>query len=133
MDKDVTGWSGWVIFAAFVMMFQGLINFFYGLGAVLNAHWYVYASGTTFLADISSWGWWMILIGMFLGLSGALLLVGNWFGRAMGVIFAVLSLLANIAVFGLAPVWSTIAIVLDVIVVYAILAHGGETKALAHQ
>jgi hypothetical protein len=131
MDERTTSrWTGWVTFAAIFLMFEGVINFFYGLGALLNAQWFVYGSGTAYLVDISSWGWWMLVLSAVLVLTGILLMTGSWFGRAMGVLFAAFSLVANISIFPVAPIWSTIAIILDIMVMYAILVHGSEMKSL---
>jgi hypothetical protein len=126
--RRVSGWTGWVFFAAALMIFEGILNFFYGLGALFNAHWFVYAHGSTYLINVSGWGWWMLVMGVLLGISGALLWTGNMFGRVMGIIFGVLSALVNIGYFSAAPIWSTIAIIVDVLVIYAIAAHGQEMK-----
>ncbi|HEY6736704.1 MAG TPA: hypothetical protein VI322_03225 [Candidatus Saccharimonadia bacterium] len=133
MNDKVTGWVGWVMFGALFMIFEGIMNVIYGLAAVLNAHWFVYTNNASYLLDISSWGWWLILLGSVLILSGSLLLSGNMFGRVMGIIFATISLLVNLAIFSTAPVWATLAIVLDAIVIYAIASHGDEMRAVAHQ
>jgi hypothetical protein len=45
------------------------------------------------------------------------------------VVIAVLSALANLAFISAYPIWSTIVIALDVIVIYAIVVHGRELKA----
>lgn len=129
-NEKVTAWGSWIVFGGLMMIFTGIINFFYGLAAIFNANWYVYAHGTAYLLDVSTWGWWMLLVGVVLGISGGLLMVGNMFGRVVGVIAAVLSLLFNVAVFAVTPVWSSIAIVVNAVVIYAILAHGGEMKTL---
>ena len=120
--------TGWVALAAALMIVQGIINFFYGLGALANAHWYAYAHGTVYWLDISHWGWVVLLVGLLLILSGILLWSGNLFGRIMGVIFAVASFIANLNYFPVAPAWTTLALVLDVVIIYAILAHGKELK-----
>ena len=63
-------------------------------------------------------------------LSSELLYVGNMAGRALGAILAIGSIIANIALFAATPIWLTIAIVLGVVILYAIIAHGGEMKNL---
>ena len=131
-DRRPTAWTGWVFFAAALMIFEGILQFFYGLGALFNAHWFVYTHNSAYLLNISGWGWWMLLSGILLGISGALLWTGNMFGRVMGILFAVLSAFVNISWFSVAPLWSTLALVVDVLVIYAIAAHGQEMK-LAHE
>lgn len=131
-ERRITGWTGWVMFAAVLLIFEGILQFFYGLGALFNAHWFVYAHGTTYLINVSGWGWWMLVLGVVTGISGALLWSGNWFGRTMGIIFAAISVLTNISWIAVAPIWSILAIVVDALVIYAIIAHGGEMK-LVHE
>jgi hypothetical protein len=45
------------------------------------------------------------------------------------VVVAVLSAILNLASLAAYPVWSTIVITLDVIVIYAIVVHGRELKS----
>jgi hypothetical protein len=49
--------------------------------------------------------------------------------RVVGVVIACLSALVNLAFIAAYPVWSTIMITIDVIVIYAIIVHGRELKA----
>jgi hypothetical protein len=131
-DKTVTGWTGWVAFASIVLMIEGVIQFFYGLGAIFNQHWFVTTQNATYYLNTAGWGWTLLLFSVLLFISGALLMSGNAFGRTMGVIFAALSLVANVAVFPAAPVWATLAILVNLLVMYAIVAHGSEMKQLSH-
>jgi hypothetical protein len=128
-ENKVTGWTGWVVFAAALLIIEGILNMFYGLGALLNAHWFVYThGGSAYLLNVSGWGWWMLLVGMLLTVSGALLWTGNMFGRTVGVVLAILSALENAALITVAPVWSIIAIAVALLVLYAVAVHGGEMK-----
>ena len=54
-----------------------------------------------------------------------------WIVRPLfvGVIVAVISAILNVLFIGAYPVWSTIVIAVDVIVIYAIVVHGRELKA----
>ena len=47
-----------------------------------------------------------------------------------GVVFAVLNALVNVAFIAAYPVWITLTIALDVIVIYALIVHGREAKVL---
>jgi hypothetical protein len=132
-NHQVTGWAGWVAFAGFLMAFSGIFHIILGIGGVLGQDWYLYASGSSYIFDASAWGWSMIVGGALLALSGSLLLAGNMFGRIMGVLLATGSLLVNIALFPAAPVWSLILILVDLAVIYAIIAHGSELKHLDQQ
>ena len=55
---------------------------------------------------------------------------GNMIARIVGVIVAVISAILNLLFIGAYPVWSTIIIAVDVIVIYAIVVHGRELKSV---
>lgn len=132
-DNKVTGWTGWVIFAATLLIIDGFLQVFYGLAAVFNAHWFVYTSNSSYLLNVSGWGWWLMLIGILTIAAGTSLWSGNMFGRVVGAGLAVISALINLTVFPVAPIWTSLAIVVDLMIVYAIAAHGSEMRQLMHQ
>jgi hypothetical protein len=127
---QATGWVGWIGVASFLMLFIGIMHIIYGFAALFSYTWYVSAPGATYLLDLTSWGWALIIGGSLLILTGILLFTGNMFGRVMGGILIGFSLIVNISVMMVAPVWSIIAIAFDILVLYAIIAHGSEMKNL---
>jgi hypothetical protein len=127
-QQQVSGWTGWVMFAAFMMILSGILDIIYGLGSLFNQGWFFYANNTLYVIDNNSGGWLLILLGILLFVSGSLLLSGNTFGRIMGIVLATINIIANLAYIGIAPAWSIIAIVVNAVVLYAIGAHGGELK-----
>jgi hypothetical protein len=127
---ETTGWTHWIGFAGFFLALSGIVHFLYGLGALFNQDWYVYASGDIYWVDITTWGWSMIAAGALLILSSALLLSGNMVGRIIGTMVATAGVLVNLALIGATPVWSILAIIVNLIVIYAIVAHGKEMKHL---
>ena len=46
--------------------------------------------------------------------------------RVVAVLVALLSALVNLAFLSAYPVWSTIMIAVDILVIYAVIAHGRE-------
>jgi hypothetical protein len=55
--------------------------------------------------------------------------VGQMWARVVGIVVALLSAIVNIAFLAANPVWSTITITVDVLVIYALTVHGREVKA----
>ena len=41
-ESDRTGWTGWITFAAIMMIIAGALNAIYGLIAVINDEWVVW-------------------------------------------------------------------------------------------
>jgi hypothetical protein len=58
-------------------------------------------------------------------------MVGQMWARIVGVIAATVSAVLNFAFLGAYPLWGAMVIVLDVIVIYALVAHGREARDLA--
>ena len=67
-------------------------------------------------------------VGVVVALAGVFLFTGNILARTVGVIVASLSLVANFLWLPIYPIWSLIVITMDVLVLWAIIAHGSEMK-----
>lgn len=132
-DYHVTGWSGWIWFAGFMMILSGVVHLIYGVGGIFSQDWYAYTSTGGYVLSLTAWGWSVLVVGILLILSALLLLAGNMLGRAIGIILALASIVFNIGLIGAAPIWSIIAIVVDILIIYAIAAHGSEMKQHHHQ
>lgn len=126
----VTGWVGWIGAASFMMVFIGILHIIYGFAALYRYSWYVSTLSTSYLLDLTSWGWALMLGGMVMILVGILLFSGNLLGRIAGGIIVGASLIANASMLVVAPVWSIFAIVINFFILYAIIAHGDEMKHL---
>ena len=73
-----------------------------------------------------------LILGLVLIGAGAAIFSGRVWGRTLGVIAAILSAVLNFAYIASYPVWSTLIIALDVLIIYALIAHGGELKEPKH-
>jgi hypothetical protein len=69
-----------------------------------------------------------LLGGLLLILAGAGLFAGQMWARVVGVILAVVSIVINFAFFAACPLWSTLIIAIDVLVIWALVVHGREPK-----
>jgi hypothetical protein len=78
--------------------------------------------------DLSAWGWVHIIVGAIVVLAGFGVFTGNILARIVGVLVAVVSLIANFLWLPVYPVWSIIIITIDVLVIWALTAHGGEMR-----
>ncbi len=46
---EVTGWVGWIYFAAFALLISGIFQIIAGLVALLNSDFYAVAAGTVMI------------------------------------------------------------------------------------
>jgi hypothetical protein len=127
--QESTAWTGWVVFGAVMLMTLGAFQVIEGLVALVeNGFYLVRPNGLVVDVDYNAWGWTHLIIGAVAIVTGLGLLVGNPAARVVGVIAAVVSAIVNLAFLSAYPLWSTIVIALDVVVMYAIIVHGGERR-----
>ena len=129
-DEPATGWVGWIMFAAVFMMIIGAMNAIQGLAALFRdeAYW-VTLGGNVLAFDVTTWGWIHLIFGILLVVVGVLLMRGSTFARVLGVILVALNLIAQFSWTTIYPFWALVAIIIDVLIIYALVVHGRELKA----
>lgn len=130
---EITGWVGWIGFAGLVMILQGIFQSIAGLVGIFQQSFYVVtdsASQLLVVSDVQTWGWIQLIIGVIVFLAGLSLFSGSMWARTIAVIVAMGAAIANMLAISLYPIWSIIAIVLSVLVMYAVIVHGKELKEL---
>jgi hypothetical protein len=124
-----TGWTGWIIFAGTMMLLLGSFHAIQGFLALLDDGYYLVASDKLAVhVDFTTWGWVHLILGSVVALAGVSLFAGRMWARIVAVLAAMVSALVNIAFLAAFPVWSTIMIGLDVIVIWAVTVHGREME-----
>jgi hypothetical protein len=127
-----TAWTGWIFFAAFLMLLNGAIAMLQGLMALVNDDYYhVTSSGLAVSVDYSVWGWVHLLLGAAIFASGLGVMSGNIAARAIGVVLAGLNAVAAVLFIDAAPFWGVIVLVVSVLVIYALTVHGRELRNFA--
>src|SRR5215207_902061 len=86
-EPDPTGWTGWIVFASFMMLLVGSFQAIQGLVALFDDGFYVVReNGLIIDVNYNVWGTVHLLIGVLLMLAGAGVLTGNIVARTVGVI-----------------------------------------------
>jgi hypothetical protein len=126
---EPTGWVGWIVFAAVMMIMVGVLHAIEGFVALFKDTYYlVHPSGLVLSFNYTAWGWVQIIVGLLVAGAGVGLFRGQMWARIVGVGAALLSLLANFTFASAYPVWSIIMITVDVLIIYALTVHGREMK-----
>ena len=128
--RDASGWTGWIAFAAIMAITMGAYEAIMGLVALFNDEYYLVGkSGLTVQLDFTAWGWIHIIGGILVAGAGFALFTGQVWARAVGVAVAMISAFVNIGFLSAYPIWCTILIALDVIVIYALTVHWDDVRA----
>ncbi|MBL0886409.1 DUF7144 family membrane protein [Myceligenerans indicum] len=125
----VTAWAGWVWFGATMLVTLGLFQVIQALVALLDDGFAVALESGLVVFDLNTWGWTHLAIGALLVIAGIGVFAGALWGRVIGVIVAAISILVQITVLPVYPIWALIVIVLDSFVIYALIVHGEEVRA----
>jgi hypothetical protein len=125
-----TAWVGLVVFGGVMLMLAGGFQVMQGFVAILrDEYFYVTHNGLLITADYTVWGWTHLILGLIAVGTGIGVLAGQMWARVTGIVIAVISALVNLAFLSAYPIWSTIIIATDVLVIYALTMHGSEVKA----
>jgi hypothetical protein len=127
--RQTTSWAvGFILFAAIMMVMVGVFQALQGLVAIFENEFYVATRNYLFQFDATTWGWIHLILGAVVAFAGWGLLSGKTWARVVAITLAVLSAIANFLWLPYYPFWSIVIITLDVFVIWAIAAHGGELR-----
>jgi hypothetical protein len=126
--RGVTGWVGWVVFAAVIMIMIGVFSIIGGLIAIFDDSWPSGALGSYAESTANTWGWVTLILGIIILLAAFAMMQGKVWGRTVGVILAGLTAIDHFTTVRGYPFWSAIVILLCVFVIYALTVHGGELR-----
>lgn len=120
--------STWIAFAGVMMVILGFLDAIWGLAAILNDDVVVVGGHGALIFDITAWGWFQLLLGAVIGLTGFGLLVGNEAARVMGIFLLGLNAILQVVWFPAAPLWAFLMIVLDVVIIYQLTVNWTERE-----
>ena len=127
--RYTSGWTDWVRFAGVILLVSGTFGAIQGLSALIGPDaYYAAINGSLLLFDVAGWGWWNLILGGLTFLTGLALLSGALWARIVAVILAIISAIVQMILVPVQPWWSFIVIAIDVLIIYAVVAHGRELR-----
>jgi hypothetical protein len=123
------GMAGVVRFAGVMLLTLGAFQIMEGLSTLLREQAYlVTADGTLIDLNWTAWGWTHLIIGLLCAAAGWGVLRGQMWARVAGVLLTAFAALAHFTLLAAAPLWCSILICVEVVVIYALCAHGSEVR-----
>ncbi|HEY5526178.1 MAG TPA: hypothetical protein VIK02_01185 [Candidatus Anoxymicrobiaceae bacterium] len=115
--------SGWLTFAAIMMVVGGIGNFIWGITAVARHQLLV---NKLLFANLTFWGVVFMVLGALLAAAGFAVLSKAPWARIYGIVFAALSIVFYFLVIWAYPAWSILVIAIDVLIIYGLAEYGGR-------
>jgi hypothetical protein len=124
----VTGWVGWIVFAAVIMVMMGVFSIIGGLIAIFDDSWGPGAFGQYAESTANTWGWTALILGVVVLFAAFGILQGKTWARVVAIALAGLQAIAHFTTVRGYPIWSMIVIILCIFVIYALTVHGSELR-----
>jgi hypothetical protein len=126
--EDTSG--DWRLFAAFILMFAGVMRLFDSLwafryeGSLPQLQQGLHRA--IFGDNLNTYGWLYLVVGVILIVAGIRVLYGGQIARWTGVIAGAIAGLSAVAWLPYYPIWSLLYIGIAVLVIYSLVAHGAR-------
>jgi hypothetical protein len=125
-----TAWVGWLVFAGLMLITVGAFNAIDGLVALFKDEVFVATDEQLIAFDLTQWGWVHLTIGILQVLVGLAVFTGATWAHMVAVGLVILNAIGQLAFLNAYPFWSTIVIALDVVILWALVVHGDETRTI---
>ena len=126
MASQDSSWTGWIVFAGFVLVLVGAMDALQGLVAIIKDEYVVATAKGLAIVDVTTWGWLTLIWGALLVLTGFGLLGGAGWARWVAIIGVGINALAQIGFMAnypqAYPLWNILIVTLNILVLYALTA-----------
>lgn len=112
--------AGTSIGAAVLFVTVGILQVLQGIAAVAGDEVFAVGADYTYEFDLTVWGWIHIVLGVLIALVGVALVSGGIWARTLAVVIAALSIVVNFLWLPYHPVWASVIIAIDAVVIWAI-------------
>jgi len=127
---DRSNGEGWLVFAGIVLMVAGTMRFFDAIWAwTYNGPLPSNLQDALLGRSLTTYGWVWLFISIILFGSGLAVMVRSQFARWIGIIAGAIGAVSAIWWIPYYPVWSLVYILVGMLVIYALAAHGGREPA----
>ena len=125
--SQATGWVAWVLLGGVLAVLLGALHIGVGVVALIRPE--VLAGGRADLVlpfGLTALAWLHLVLGAVAVAAGAGLTAGRRWARYTAIALAGAAAWVNFAFLSVSPVWSTTAIAMTAVVIYAVAVHGAE-------
>ena len=119
--------SGWVTFAAVMVLIVGLYNVLSGAAAISESDSVTaQVQEVLYSIDIKTWGWFWLIVGIAQLITAILLFSRSTIGGLMAIFGATVSASFTIFIIFVAPLWAITVVALDLSIIWMISANSED-------
>ncbi|WP_328837869.1 hypothetical protein [Streptomyces europaeiscabiei] len=122
--------SGWLVFAAVLMIFGGLMMICAAIAAIAEDDVFASTRNHVYEGDLIGWGWIHLIMGVAITLAGAAVFQGATSARGVGMALAGLAMLANFLWNPYAPLGALVLVAINGFVIWALCAAPQSVRAM---
>jgi hypothetical protein len=127
-EEDASSGTGWIAFAGTMLALVGCFNIIQGISAIANSD---YLTNQLLFSNLHAWGWFFLVWGAVQVCAGFAIYAGSGWAAVVGIVSAFGNAIAQLSWARAYPVWAVCAIVLDVLIIYALVVYGGGRDEVA--
>jgi hypothetical protein len=117
--------SGWLTFAAIVLVFAGIMKIFDSIWAFRANNVVKSLPKATLGSDLKNYGWYWLILGILLIVAGFGVLARSQIARWFAIVVVSVAAIASMAWMPYYPIWALTYVGIAVLVIYGLAAHGG--------
>ncbi len=127
MDNSTSRHSGWVTFAAVMVVIAGLYNVLSGAAAIAESDSVTArVQEVLYGIDIKTWGWFWLIVGVAQLITAILLFSRSTMGAIIAITGALVSASFTVIIIFVAPRWAIAVLALDLGIIWIITANMDE-------
>lgn len=117
--------QSWLFFTLAMLALGGALKIVAGIAALVNSSFML---TEMLITDLALWGWFFLILGAVDFVAAYLIMSERKSGRWLGIGLSILSVVGWFTFMPAFPWWAAIAILVDVLVIYGLAAHGEELQ-----
>jgi hypothetical protein len=113
-------------FAATIMIIAGFFGVFQGVALLAKGTYYVQPANYWINTGASTWGWWLLIVGLLVLAAGFGIFSGAAWARWLGIVIVSFQAISNFMFIPVQPFWAITVILVDLWVIHSLLVHRRE-------
>jgi hypothetical protein len=126
--SEYTPGEGWLLFAGVMLLLAGIVNVIWGIAAIDDSVFFTDEGRYVLFDDLNTWGWFFLIVGILQFIAAYSIWTGGGFGVVFGVFSAGLNAIILLFTVNAFPFAAFMLFILDILVIYGLVAYGGRGR-----